>query len=93
MKDKKLKISNSGPAKEFNIFKETDHLRATYKLVTSEERAYLIVMIDETDLKNGVRVISFDKRRKSPVSERKLKVKIRGREFFFDPSERKLSYA
>jgi hypothetical protein len=77
----------------YNIFKEADHLRATYKLVTSDNHAFLIILIDEEDLDQGVRVISFNKKKKAPVSERKLDVIIRGKQFQFDPVTRKLTRA
>ncbi len=93
MTDKNLKTPEDHNAMQYNIFKEADHLRATYKLVTSEDHAFLIVLIDEKDLEKGVRVISFDKKKKTPISERKLEVKIRGMQFYFDPATLKLTRA
>jgi hypothetical protein len=87
------KSPNVADPMDYSIFREENHLRATYKLVTSEEHAFLIVLIDENDLEHGVRVISFNKKKKAPISERKLKVKIRGIDFLFDPVLRKLAYA
>lgn len=93
MTNKNLKNTGDAGSKEYSIFREQDHMRATYKLVTSEDHAFLIVLIDENDLDRGARVISFNKKRKAPISERKLNVEIRGIQFEFDPVSRKLSYA
>ncbi len=93
MTKKDLKNTEISNSKEYSIFREQNHLRATYKLVTSEDHAFLIVLIDENDLDDGARVISFNKRKKVPISEKKLKVEIRGIDFLFDPVSRKLSYA
>lgn len=79
-------------SKEYSIFQEANHLRATYKLVTSKENAFLIVLIDEDDLEHGVKVISFDKKKKASIPERKLQVDIRGKRFLFDPVALKLSH-
>ncbi len=90
---KNLKSPEVAAPMDYSIFREENHLRATYKLVTSEDHAFLIVLIDENDLENGARVICFNKKSKASISERKLKVEIRGVEFLFDPVSLKLAYA
>ena len=89
---KNLKNPEVADPMNYSVFREENHLRATYKLVTGEDHAFLIVLIDENDLEHGARVISFNKKKKTPISKKKLKVEIRGVEFLFDPVSRKLSY-
>lgn len=74
----------------YNIFQEESYLRATYKLVSCEKHAFLIILMDEEDLDHGVRVISFDKKIKTKFSKKKVPVEIRNRQYLFDPITKKL---
>ena len=77
----------------YNIFQEESYLRATYKLVSCEKHAFLIILINEDDLEHGVRIISFDKKEKTKLSKNKVRVEIRNRKYLFDPIAKKLMSA